>query len=440
MGDNVTGGTINLIGSFQFKVTEIGENSFLGRIIELIENTQASKAPIQRLADKIAGVFVQVVIIIAIITGIAWYLFGTDHSLNIALINLVAVLIVACPCALGLATPTAILVGTGLGARNGILVKNAASIENMYKSKLIVFDKTGKLLLTGNPVVTYFKAFTPDSKLIIQLASSLESNSEHPYAKAIYNFGMEQGIEILDIINFKYLVGSGVKGEVGNHQVTIGTQELLNDHLENFDFKSNEEFDSKIYISIDGEIAGYFVVEDEVKIDAKESITQLHSLGIETVLLTGDNSEKAAEISNKIGTSRFIAGVKPDDKVNEIKKLQAGNNIIVMVGDGINDAPALIQSDVGIAMGAGTDIAIDSAQIILMHNKVKDTVKAYVLSKKTTRTIKQNLFWAFIYNTIGIPLAAFGLLNPMIAALAMAFSSVSVVSNSLRLRKASLNI
>ncbi len=432
----VIGGTINLTGSFKFKVSALGKDSFLGKVVKLIENTQASKPPIQRLADKVAGVFVQVVIVIAIITGLAWYIFAPENNLNVALINFVAVLIVACPCALGLATPTAILVGTGLGANNGILVKDAESLELMYKSKVIVFDKTGTVT-EGNPIVKKFHSLAIKDNELLQLAASVESNSEHPYAKAIYKYAVEKNIKMLNTANFDYLVGSGVSGLVNNKEVILGSKDIIQQNENSLVIDSQDGI--PIFIIIDKKVEGYFLIDDEIKKDAKTSISKLHLLGMETVLLTGDQKSKAKSISETIGTSKFIAEVKPDEKVNEIKKLQSGNNKIVMVGDGINDAPALTQADVGIAMGAGTDIAIDSAQVILLNNNIGDVVKTFILSKRTMTTLKQNLFWAFIYNTIGIPLAALGMLNPMIAALAMAFSSVSVISNSLRLRNAKLS-
>jgi len=437
-GSKVIGGTINLIGSFKYKVTEIGDNSFLGKIVQLIENTQASKPPIQRLADKVAGIFVQVVIIIAILTGIFWYFFATNNELNIALINFVAVLIVACPCALGLATPTAILVGTGLGAKNGILVKDAESLETMYKSNYIVFDKTGTVT-EGNPVVKKFHSFSIDEKKLLQLAASVESSSEHPYAKAICEYANHQSIELLKIENFEYEVGSGVSAKVENDLVLLGSEDFLGKDYTLPDIDDNID-GIRIFIIVNNKIEGYFVLDDDIKTDAKCSISKLHSIGLKTALLTGDQERKAKSIAENIGIQNVIAGIKPDEKVNEIRKLQNQNMKITMVGDGINDAPALTQADVGIAMGAGTDIAIDSAKVILLKNKVEDVVKTFMLSRKTMITLKQNLFWAFIYNTIGIPLAAMGLLNPMIAALAMAFSSVSVVTNSLRLRNTKLEM
>ncbi|MFZ1290512.1 MAG: heavy metal translocating P-type ATPase [Melioribacteraceae bacterium] len=435
----VTGGTINLTGSFEMLVSALGENSFLGKIVSLIENTQISKPPIQRLADKVAGIFVQVVIVIALLTGLFWFFFGSNFDLNISLINFVAVLIVACPCAMGLATPTAILVGTGLGAQNGILVKDAESLEILHKAKIFVFDKTGTIT-KNNPVVTEVKSFSIPINELIAYAASVEKLSEHPFAKSIFKYSEVNNIQLFDAKNFEYLVGSGVKAVLNNKLVQIGSEEFIkkinvpinNSELEN-------DIGTKVFVIIENNLEGYFVIQDTIKEDAKTSIDKLNKLGIKTVLLTGDNKENAKYIADQINIKEYLADIKPEGKVNEVKRLQNINESVVMIGDGVNDAAVLTQADVGIAMGAGTDIAIDSAKIILINNKVNDVVKALKLSQKTIRVLKQNLFWAFIYNIIGIPLAAMGMLNPMIAALAMAFSSVSVVSNSLRLRNAKLD-
>ncbi len=435
----VTGGTINLTGSFEMLVTALGENSFLGKIVSLIENTQISKPPIQRLADKVAGIFVQVVIVIALLTGLFWFFFGSNFDLNISLINFVAVLIVACPCAMGLATPTAILVGTGLGAQNGILLKDAESLEILHKAKIFVFDKTGTIT-KNNPVVTEVKSFSIPINELIAYAASVEKLSEHPFAKSIFKYSEVNNIQLFDAKIFEYLVGSGVKAVVNNKLVQIGSEEFIkkinvpinNSELEN-------DIGTKVFVIIENNLEGYFVIQDTIKEDAKTSIDKLNKLGIKTVLLTGDNKENAKYIADQINIKEYLADIKPEGKVNEVKRLQNINESVVMIGDGVNDAAVLTQADVGIAMGAGTDIAIDSAKIILINNKVNDVVKALKLSQKTIRVLKQNLFWAFIYNIIGIPLAAMGMLNPMIAALAMAFSSVSVVSNSLRLRNAKLD-
>ncbi|MBK8943792.1 MAG: cadmium-translocating P-type ATPase [Ignavibacteriae bacterium] len=438
INSNITGGTINLTGSFEMIVTSIGENSFLGKIVSLIENTQISKPPIQRLADKVAGIFVQVVILIAILTGIIWYFFGSNFDLNIAIINFVAVLIVACPCAMGLATPTAILVGTGLGAQNGILIKDAESLEILHSAKTFVFDKTGTIT-ENNPIVTKVKSFTNPFDEMISYAASIEKLSEHPFAKSISKYAEEKKITLHDVIDFQYLVGSGVSGIVKGKLVQIGSKEFAKSINLNFSNIDETELGTKIFVIIENEIAGYFVIQDSIKSDAKIAIEKLNQLGINTVLLTGDNNKNAEFITNEINIKNYFSEIKPNGKVEVIKKLQNNNEKIIMIGDGINDAAALTQADVGIAMGAGTDIAIDSAKIILINNKVNDVIKAFKLSQKTIKILKQNLFWAFIYNIVGIPLAALGMLNPMIAALAMAFSSVSVVTNSLRLRNAKLD-
>ncbi len=439
IGSSIIGGTINLTGSFEFVVKKIGTDSFLGSIVKLIENTQISKPPIQKLADKISGVFVQVVIVIALLTGITWYFFGAPYELNTAIINTVAVLIVACPCALGLATPTAILVGSGLGANNGILIKDAESLETLYKSDYIVFDKTGTIT-EELPIVKDVISFELPKDELIKVAASVEAKSEHPYAKAIVEYSKKNNLKITsEVNNFKYLVGSGITATINNQKIKIGSKDLFKNNNNLNDYEKEENIETNIYIAIDEKVEGYFTISDKIKDDAAISIKSLHSYGIKTYLLTGDNKRKAVKISEKVGIQDFSAEVKPDEKVKIVKNLQNNNSIIAMVGDGINDAAALTQANVGIAMGTGTDIAIESAQIILLRNKILDVNKAYILSKKTMGTLKQNLFWAFIYNVIGIPLAALGLLNPMIAALAMSFSSVSVVSNSLRLRNAKLD-
>ncbi len=435
--ENVIGGTINLTGAFKFKVTKLGDDSFLGKVIKLVENTQASKPPIQKLTDKIAGVFVQVVITVAIITALLWFFVFSEYNLSIALINFVAVLIVACPCALGLATPTAILVGTGLGAQNGILIKDAEALETLYKTSNIVFDKTGTIT-SGEPIVKEHKSFGTDENEFIKYAASVEQNSEHPFAKAICRFAEEKNIELFESKNFEYLIGSGIKAEVNNKIIKVGSKDFFEKNSINHKKLDAFSQGSQIFVAINEKIAGYFIVDDNIKPDAKKSIAKLHNLGLSTTLLSGDRKQKAKTTAEEIGFNSYFAEVKPDEKVNKIKELQKNNNVVTMIGDGINDAPALTQANVGIAMGAGTDIAIESAKVILLNNKINDVVKTFKLSKRTMRVLKQNLFWAFIYNIIGIPLAAMGMLNPMIAALAMAFSSVSVVSNSLRLRKVKL--
>lgn len=435
----VIGGTINKNGSFEFKVTSIGADSILGQIIKMVEEAQGSKAPIQKLADKIAAVFVPVIIGIAIITFIGWFLFGSA-GFSIALLNFVAVLIIACPCALGLATPTAIIVGTGKGAREGILVRNAESLELAHKINTIIFDKTGTIT-SGNLKVTAIHSNSIDKKDLLSLVVSLELNSEHPIANAILKYGNEESIKFESTSDFESLTGSGVKGQVNGNELIIGNESLMSKYsinTKNFESILNQY--SKIgktlvFVSINKELKGLLVLEDETKSNSADVISKLKEMKLKTVLLTGDNKQVAKNISEKIGFDEYKAEVFPDEKLKVISDFQNDGKIVAMVGDGINDAPALVQSNVGIAMGNGTDIAIESGDIILMSGDLNGVTKAIRLSKLTLATIKQNLFWAFIYNIIGVPLAALGFLDPMIAAIAMSFSSVSVVTNSLKLKR-----
>lgn len=435
----VTGGTLNKTGSFKFKVTAVEENSVLGKIVRLVEEAQGSKAPVQRLADKIAGIFVPVVVLFAIITFAAWFFIAPEDAFNIALINFVAVLIIACPCALGLATPTAIMVGTGLGASSGILIKNGESLELARKVNVLLLDKTGTIT-EGEPTVSKVVAKGVDEKELLMLAASLENNSEHPLADAVVTYAKQTGISLVDTDNFESLTGSGVKGVVSGKKVLIGNMKLTEEEnidtsaLKNEFEELSEEGLTTILISVDGTLRGIITIEDPVKENSKEAVTKLKDMGIEVVMITGDNPNTAKKIAGKVGIENYRAEVLPGDKADIVKEYQDKAHTVAMVGDGINDSPALAQADVGIAMGNGTDIAIETAEVTLVKGDLMDVVKSIQLSKKTLRTIKQNLFWAFIYNVIGIPLAAFGMLNPMFAALAMSFSSVSVVSNSLRLK------
>ena len=439
----VIGGTINKNGSFNFKVTEIGDNSVLGQIIKLVEHAQATKPPIQKLVDKIAGIFVPVVILLAIITFIAWFVFDPAHSFNTALINFVAVLIIACPCALGLATPTAIMVGTGLGASNGVLIRNGESIELAHKISTIVFDKTGTIT-EGKPTVSEIHTYKIDEKELLKIAASLESKSEHPLASAIVEKTKSENIDLSDPDTFKSYSGSGITGMVDNKTVVIGNMNFMKEFsikIGNAD-KLYEQLAVKgitvICIGIEGELKGLIGIEDKLKDNSAESLSKLNKMGIKTVMLTGDNKKTAESIAQKVGITDFKAEVFPDDKANVVKQYQQEGKTVAMVGDGVNDAPALAQADVGIAIGTGTDVAIETAQITLVKGDLNGVAKAINLSNYTLKTIKQNLFWAFVYNTVLIPLAAFGLLNPMIAAFAMSLSSVSVVSNSLRLKRAKI--
>lgn len=442
VGAKVIGGTINKTGSFEFEVTAVGDNSILGQIIRMVEEAQGSKAPIQKLADKIAAVFVPLIILIAFITFLGWLIFGSV-GLSSAMLNFVAVLIIACPCALGLATPTAIIVGTGKGAQQGILIKNAESLELAHKLDTIIFDKTGTITF-GKPEVTSVHSYLIDEKELIAFAIALEQKSEHPIAVAIVGYGKERGIKIEEVENFESLTGAGLKGKVGGNEILIGNKLLMEDYLIN-----TEAFEPVIaelsaggktivFIVINKELKGIIALEDKIKKDSAAVITKLKSMKLKTVLLTGDNNQVAQKIAEKNGFDEYKAELLPEDKLNIVSEYQNSDRIVAMVGDGINDAPALAQSDVGIAMGTGTDVAIESGDIVLMTGDLNGVTKAINLSRLTLKTIKQNLFWAFIYNVIGVPLAAIGLLNPMIAALAMSFSSVSVVTNSLRLKKKKL--
>ncbi|MCX6744126.1 MAG: heavy metal translocating P-type ATPase [Candidatus Parcubacteria bacterium] len=444
VGDQVIGATINKVGAFTFKVQKIGKETVLAQIIKLVEDAQASKAPIQRLADQISRFFVPIVILIAIQTFIAWYILGP--SFIFALISAVSVLIIACPCALGLATPTAILVGTGKGAEEGILIKDAASLEKLRQVDVIIFDKTGTLT-KGEPQVTKYS----DAETL-ELAYALESKSEHPLANAVINKAKADNMVLKKVTNFQAQLGLGVTGIINKENYYLGNLELLKSHgiiLNDEDLliiSGLEHYGSTVLkLANDKKYLGYIALADQVKEEAKESITKLNNLHIRPILMTGDNPRTAEVIATLLNIKDWQARVKPEDKLNKVKELQAQGMKVAMVGDGINDAPALMQANVGIAMGTGTDVAIESANIVILKGDLSKVVKTIILSKKTIKTIKGNLFWAFIYNILGIPIAAgvlypgFGLLlSPMIAAGAMAFSSIFVILNSLRLKQVKL--
>ena len=435
----VIGGTINQTGSFEFEVSAIGDNSILGQIIKLVEEAQGTKAPIQKLADKIAAVFVPVIILIAAITFFGW-IFFSSAGFSIALLNFVAVLIIACPCALGLATPTAIIVGTGKGAQNGILIRNAESLELAHKIDTIVFDKTGTIT-TGKLKVTSVYTNLIDEKELLTFTGSLEQNSEHPIARAIVSYGKDKGIQYENINLFESLTGFGLKGLVRGKEILIGNKSLMENYSININMfaslinEISEIGKTLVFVAIENELKGLLILEDEIKNNSAEVISKLKKMNLKTVLLTGDNYQAAKVISQKAGFDDYKAEVLPEHKLKIISDFQNNGKIVAMVGDGINDAPALVQSNVGIAMGTGTDVAIESGDIVLMSGDLNGVPNAIKLSRLTLATIKQNLFWAFVYNIVGVPLAALGLLNPMIAALAMSFSSVSVITNSLRLKR-----
>ncbi len=450
-GDEVIGGTINKTGSFRFRATRVGKDTTLAQIIRLVEEAQGSKAPIQRLADVIASYFVPAVIVIAIVTFLVWYFFGPQPSFNYALLSFVAVLIIACPCALGLATPTAIMVGTGKGAENGVLIRSAEALETTQAVDTVILDKTGTLT-EGRPVVTdvIVTADVSEDELL-RLVASAERGSEHPLGEAIIRAAEERQIETSAPSHFEAIPGGGIEADVDGHRVLVGNRAFVLDathmtHEAHASYGTEAdrlagEGKTPVFAAIDSRFAGVIAIADTLKPHSVEAVRRLHDLELSVVMLTGDNVRTAEAIAAQTGVDRVRAEVLPEQKADEVKNLQSEGRKVAMVGDGINDAPALAQSDVGIAIGTGTDVAIESADITLVSGDLRGAVTAISLSKATMRTIRQNLFWAFFYNTILIPVAAgilyplFGIfLSPMWAAAAMALSSVSVVSNSLRLR------
>ncbi len=451
-GVEVIGATINKTGSFEFRATKVGKNTALAQIIRLVQEAQGSKAPIQRMADVIAGYFVPIVLSIAILTFVVWFDFGPRPGLTFALLNFVAVMIIACPCALGLATPTAVMVGTGKGAENGILIKGGESLETAHKVTTVVFDKTGTLT-KGEPEVTDILALAPFSEEeILRLAASAEKTSEHPLGEAIFKKADEKGLAIDTAKNFQALEGLGIEAEIEGKRVLVGNEKLMEQRgiasgpLTGKAHELSLEAKTPVYLAVDGRLAGLLAIADILKENSANAVRRLKKLGLQVIMLTGDNRRTAAAIAGKAGIETVLPELLPADKVREIKNLQEAGKRVAMVGDGINDAPALAQADIGIAIGSGTDVAMEAADITLIKDDLNGVANAIDLSQRTIRTIKQNLFWAFIYNTIGIPVAAgilypfFGiLLNPILASAAMAFSSVSVVSNSLRLKRMKLN-
>ena len=438
IGDKVIGATINKSGYFKFKVEKVGEDTALSQIIHLVEEASASKAPIAKLADKVSGIFVPVVISIAVITIIVWLLLG--KGVSFALSMGISVLVISCPCALGLATPTAIMVGTGKGAQYGILTKSAESLETAHQVDTVVLDKTGTIT-EGKPSVTDIAPVGISDKELLQIAASIEYLSEHPLAKAIVE--KADGLEFSDVADFEQIVGQGVKGNVEGKKVLAGNYKMMREN--NIEVSEDEVFakDGKtsLYFAVDNKFVGIIAVADTIKATSRQAIEDMRNMGLDVIMLTGDNAVTANAIKNKLTLSSAVAEVLPSDKEEEVRKLQQSGHKVAMVGDGINDAPALTRADVGIAIGAGTDIAIESADIVLMKSDLQDVVTSIELSHSVIKNIKENLFWAFFYNALGIPIAAgvlYGIaglkLNPMIAALAMSFSSVFVVSNALRLR------
>jgi len=445
VGDTITSATINQNGSIDYQASRVGSDTTLAQIVRLVEEAQGSKAPIAALADKISLYFVPIVLSLATLSALGWY-FLAGESLSFSLSIFVAVLVIACPCALGLATPTAIMVGTGKGAENGILIKSGQALEAAYQLDTIVLDKTGTITV-GKPSLTDLLPLGAFNRSdLLQLIASAEQHSEHPLAQAILEAAQQEELDLLPVSYFEAIVGRGLSAQVEGKHLLVGNESLMKEkNIDSSAFQEqllelSKEGKTAMFVAVDGQLAGIIAVADEMKSSSLSAVQELQSMGLEVIMLTGDREETATAIAQKAGIQKVIAGVLPDGKATAIKNLQEAGKKLAMVGDGINDAPALVQADVGIAIGSGADVAIESADVVLMHSDLQDVVKAIKLSQATIRNIKENLFWAFAYNTLGIPIAMgllhlFGgpLLNPMLAGLAMSLSSVSVVVNALRL-------